>query len=329
MSASERAPTPRPRELPRGDGPARVLQLDDVLDPLSLKRPQQPGGDDDVLAILQLPLDPAHDGRVLLRGLCQEDGWRVSGEVGDEIHRDADHAEIACEEVFAGGVVRLVHLHADRRPELADEAIHLLKHVPGQACQLRFWRHAPVILPDRLVQLPDVEERDLRRLREEREPELLGVTVEVSEPARVHPSAPVSAWLDVLEVSEDRIAVVLLQVLVAVHRVARLGPGVDPVEVLRLGLEVESQVLEVVIPVRVLDDDLHVRIDRPCRLHHQGSPGFVHLLEPEGRPAPAAFRADAEVALAAREEEVVEDDLVEVPRRELDDLLQSPAVLGI
>jgi hypothetical protein len=57
--------------------------------------------------------------------------------------------------------------------------------------------------------------------------------------------------------------VVRLQVLVAEGRVAGLGAGVDGVEYLRPGLEVEAPAVEVVAPVRVLDDHLHPRVDLP------------------------------------------------------------------
>ena len=231
--------------------------------------------------------------------------------------------------VVAGRMVGLVRLDANRPPEPAGEGVHLLEHV---ACEPRvpgLRHHAPVGLANRLIELADVEQRDFRRLREQRQPQLFRVAIEGPQAAGVDPPPRVAPGLDVLEVAEDRVAVVRLQVLVAVDAVPRLRPGVERVEVLRLRVEVEAERLEVLVPVRVLDGDLDLGVRGPRGRHHQAAAGLVHQRQPERGPALRAFRADAQVALAAREEEVVEDDLVEVARRERHDLLQPLPVLGV
>ena len=84
-----------------------------------------------------------------------------------------------------------------------------------------------------------------------------------------------------------------------------------------------------VVPVRVFDDDLDLRVDGPRRPHHQVPPGIVHLGQPEFRPGAVALRGDIAIGFAVREEEVIEDELVEVPGGELDNVFELLPVLGV
>ena len=85
----------------------------------------------------------------------------------------------------------------------------------------------------------------------------------------------------------------------------------------RLLVEIEAEALEVLVPVGELDGDLDPRVDRPGRLENEVLRGLIHQVEAELRPAAVALRRDVGGVLGRDEEEVVEDDLVEVPRGEL------------
>ena len=119
---------------------------------------------------------------------------------------------------------------------------------------------------DWLQQQIPVEKHHLRRFRKYRVPELLDISIDVEHAERINPAAAVSARGDVFEVAENLIALVLLQMLIGDHWIARLGAGVDPVEHLRLFIQVVAESLKMFVPVRILDDDFHFGIDGPRRL---------------------------------------------------------------
>ena len=225
------------------------------------------------------------------------------------------------QEVLARGVVGLVGGDPDRVAEAREEGVGPLERLAGHGRHAARRLHRPVRLADGAHEVGEAEERDLARLREHGELDLLGVAVEGDARERVHPAAPVPARLHVLEVPHDRVALVGLQVLVRHHGVAGLGAGVDAVEDPRLRLEVEARVGEVLVPVGVLDDHLDLRVHRLRRPHDQALRGLLHQVEAEGTPAARALGLDVALGLRGREEEVVEDQLVEEARREADDLL--------
>ena len=91
--------------------------------------------------------------------------------------------------------------------------------------------------------------------------ELLSIAVHAHVDASgVNPSAAVLAWGDIVEIPDDVIAQVVLEVLCR-SGIARLGARPDAIEVLRFFLEVEAETVEVVVPIRIFDDDLHLRIN--------------------------------------------------------------------
>ena len=312
---------PEVREAAREHPAIGHLEVHDLLDALALEGLQQAGGDHDRLAGPELLVDAGDDGRVEPGRLVQEDDRRVLPELGRELDRDADHPEERVQEVLARGVVGLVGGDPDRVAEAREEGVGPLERLAGHGRHAARRLHRPVRLADGAHQVGEAEERDLARLREYGELDLLGVAVEGDARERVHPASPVPARLHVLEVPHDRVALVGLQVLVRHHGVAGLGAGVDAVEDPRLRLEVEARVGEVLVPVRVLDDDLDLRVHRLRRPHDQALRGLLHQVEAEGTPAARALGLDVALGLRGREEEVVEDQLVEEARREADDLL--------
>ena len=124
---------------------------------------------------------------------------------------------------------RLIGLHADRFAKIAQKPIDLCKYLARDVRRLR--------LRDgrRLVERPYIEERDLRRFGEKREPDLFRIAALYLRAALVDPSAGIPARLDVLKIADDGIAVILLQVLIA-GRIPGLRARVNLIEVLRLSL---------------------------------------------------------------------------------------------
>ena len=96
-------------------------------------------------------------------------------------------------------------------------------------------------------------------------------------------------------------------------RVARLGACPEAVEVEGLLLQVEAQSVEVVVPIGVFDDDLHLRVDGLGRVDHQLASGIGHQAQAVFGPASGAFCRNLVVVLQVDEEEVVEDEVVEEP----------------
>ena len=140
--------------------------------------------------------------------------------------------------------------------------------------------------------------------------QLLGIAVHAHVDASgVDPSAAIATWSDVVEIAHDVVAQVVLQVLCRTG-VAGLGARPEAVEVGGLLLEVEAQSVEVVVPVGVFDDDLHLRVHGLRRVHHQLAAGIGHQPQAVVRPALAALRADLVVVLQVDEEKVVEDDVI-------------------
>src|ERR1035441_9539391 len=136
-------------------------------------------------------------------------------------------------------MVRLVGLDTNRLAQVADETVNLRKGLTGDVGRLRFRRRGG------LVKRPEVEQRDLGGFGKQGQPELLGVAAGNAGAALIHPAARVAARLQILKIPEGGPAVALLQVLIAVDRVAGLRASVDLFEVLRLGFQVETQVSEV------------------------------------------------------------------------------------
>src|SRR6185312_8109993 len=146
----------------------------------------------------------------------------------------------------------------------------------------------------------------------------------------VHPAAPVAAVrADVAVVPIDEVALVLLQQLIGRHWIARLGTGVDVIEHLRLAIEIEAEALEVLIPVRVLDDHLDVRVDAASRPEDHVLRHVPHLAQPVLGPALRALGADVRIAARVVEGEVIEHHGIEMARRHAHGALGRCDVLRI
>jgi hypothetical protein len=82
----------------------------------------------------------------------------------------------------------------------------------------------------------------------------------------------------------------------------------------------------VLVPVGKLDGHLHLGIDGAGRADDQVARDIVHGLQAGIGPGLIGFGSDVGCGLGVGEKEVVEDDFVEVLRRELGDVLYVVAV---
>ena len=83
------------------------------------------------------------------------------------------------------------------------------------------------------------------------------------------------------------------------------------------------------VPVRVFDDHLDLGIHGLGGADDEVPADIVHQREAEIRPAPVALCRDVGVPFRGDEGEVVEDELVEMTRGQLGDVLREGPVLGI
>ena len=145
-------------------------------------------------------------------------------------------------------MIGFVRYQSDGVAQLSYQPVGLVKRYIRKACHGR-WRHRLAVLRERrhhlvvaeaivacilpgcshlrsdlhIVQLHIVPEDDLRCLREHGEMKLFGVAVHAHiDAAGIHPSATVLSWCDVVEVTYDIIAQVVLKVLCR-GRITRLG----------------------------------------------------------------------------------------------------------
>ena len=159
-------------------------------------------------------------------------------------------------------------------------------------------------------------------------PQLLCVTVDRADAVGVDPAAEIPARTDVREVAVDLVAFILLEQLIGDDRVACFGARVDPVEHVRLLGEIEAKAVEMLVPVRIFDDDASARIFLVRGTEDQITADLAHFGDAVVGPAAIALRRNVRVALGGVEEEVVEDHLVEVPRDEPDGALAFRSVRG-
>ena len=71
--------------------------------------------------------------------------------------------------------------------------------------------------------------------------------------------------------------------------------------------------MEVVVPVRVFDNHLHLGIDSLGRLHHQFTTSVSHESEPIVRPTLVTLGGYLVIVLQVDEEEIVEDKVIKEP----------------
>ena len=162
-----------------------------------------------------------------------------------------------------------------------------------------------------LVELHVVPQDDFWRFRQHSEMQLLGIAVHAHvDTTGIHPSASVLARGDVIEVAHHVIAQVVLQML-GRSGIARLSACPDAVEVLGLLLQVEAQSVEVVVPVGVLHNHLHLGVHLLGRTHHQLATSIGHQTQSVFRPTLRALGSYLVVVLQVDEEEIVENKVIE------------------
>ena len=95
--------------------------------------------------------------------------------------------------------------------------------------------------------------------------------------------------------------------------IAQLGAYPDAIEEFRFFVDNVTAILKVVVPLRVFQNDLHLGINLPRRAEHTIPCHLEHQLLTILRPAQGAFRGRALGTLAIREEEIINDNLIENP----------------
>ena len=144
--------------------------------------------------------------------------------------------------------------------------------------------------------------------------ELFGIAIHAHVDATcIDPSTAILARGDVVEIAHDVVAQIVLQVLSRTW-VAGFCTCPETIEIEGLFLKVESESVEMVVPVGIFDDDLHLWIDRLGRIHYEFAPSISHEPESVLCPALAALllRGNLIIVLQINEEEVVEDEVIEV-----------------
>src|ERR1039458_2073330 len=198
-------------------------------------------------------LDLSDNVRIVFSLLRKQDGLGLGRKFRNDVHGNPDHPQVARQKILARRMKRLIGLHANRFAKLPQKSIDLRKYLSRDMRRLRLrWGRG-------LVERPYIEERDFRRLGEEREPELFRISAWYLRAALIDPSARVAARLAVLKVAEDGISISLLQG-VGTHRgsgsraalidpSARVAARLDVLKVAEDGISVV--LLQVLIPGRV------------------------------------------------------------------------------
>jgi hypothetical protein len=110
--------------------------------------------------------------------------------------------------------------------------------------------------------------------------------------------------------------------MLVARRIAGLRTGVQSVEKFRPGFQIEAESLEMFVPVGVFYDDLHLRIDPPGRFENELFSRLCEQLKAKFRPTSISLRLNALFAFTAGKKKVIQYHLIEIFRREFDDLFQ-------
>ena len=175
----------------------------------------------------------------------------------------------------------------------------------------------------------EVEEHQFLGLGQHGHVGLLQVEVHVGGGAEgIDPAAAIAPGSGVLHEADDGIGQVALEMLGRVLGIPGLGAGVDHVEDVLLLAGVVAAFLIALVPVGILDDEVHLGVDALGFVHdHTGE--VLHHVEAIVLPALVALGLDAHVAGAAGKEEVIQNDLVKDRGDVPDDLHIALPVGGI
>ncbi|OPZ75338.1 MAG: hypothetical protein BWY82_00322 [Verrucomicrobia bacterium ADurb.Bin474] len=247
----------------------------------------------------------------------------------DHFYRQPGHSQKLVQEILPDRVVGPVGWNPDRIAKMGQDVIRFFKDVACHRCDRAHDPGGAVgtqhFIGDHMYR----KERDFLWFGECRKRNLLAIAIQVIASVWVNPASAVAARCDVFEIPHDAVALVRLEVLMGNISIAGFGAGVDAVEKERFLLQVEAEVMEVLIPVRVFDDHFNLRVDRLCRFDDLGPCEIGELLHPEIRPGPVSLLLNAKVTFAVREVEVVEDDLVKQGGGEGDDVVHLFALFRI
>ena len=180
-------------------------------------------------------------------------------------------------------------------------------------CALLLRRHL------HLSQLHIVPEDDLGCLGKHREVYLFSIAVHAHvNTTGIHPSASVLSGSDIVEVTHHIITEIVLQML-STSGIARFGTCPESVKINGFFLQVETETVEMIVPVGVFDDDFHLGIHLLCRSYHQFLAGISHQAQAVVCPTLTAFGGNLIIVLDVDEEEIVENEIVKMLRRVFSD----------
>ena len=102
-----------------------------VFDAFAFHGAYEAGGDADRFAGFELGLDFVNDVGIGFGLFGQQDHVGLGGKMWQNVHRQADHAQIIVKKLFAGGVIGRVGLYADGLADVDQHLVHLAEGIGG------------------------------------------------------------------------------------------------------------------------------------------------------------------------------------------------------
>ena len=165
------------------------------------------------------------------------------------------------------------------------------------------------------------KQHHVTRFGDSRQMQLLRIAVHTHlDTTCIYPSTTIITRTQILKIADDIIAQIILQML-GTAWITRLSTCPDAIKDLGSILQIKAEPLEMVIPVGVFDDHLHLRIHSFRRTYHQIPCSIIHQLQTILRPGLITFGFNLNRTLTTGEEKVVEQELIEMPRCRLGNLL--------
>ena len=122
-----RAGTAGEGESPDGDRSAGGLYLAEIFDAATFHRPEEAGGHADRFTGCELGLDFVNDVGIRFCLLGEQDHVRIDRKPREDVHGDADHAQVVMEKLLAGGMIRSVGLDPEWLADTDQHVIHVCR----------------------------------------------------------------------------------------------------------------------------------------------------------------------------------------------------------
>ena len=151
--AEQRAGTAGEGEAADRHRGARGFGFADIFDAFTFHGTEEAGSDADRFAGFELGLNLANDVGIELGLLGEKDHAGVGRELREDVHGQANHAQVVVEELLAGGVIGRVGFDADRFAELGQNLVNLAQRVGGDVGE----RGIAVIRAEGLLDFGEIE----------------------------------------------------------------------------------------------------------------------------------------------------------------------------